>query len=92
MLWGDYLSAETRTILSILTISGVPYSFQLVDTLRNEQKAQSYLAVNPTSTIPMVTDGGFKVLGGSQVLLNYICNSQAKIKEKLYPGDISNEV
>mmetsp|Transcript_13737 Transcript_13737/g.13450 ORF Transcript_13737/g.13450 Transcript_13737/m.13450 type:complete len:90 (-) Transcript_13737:344-613(-) len=64
----------------------------MVDTMRNEQKNQSYLAVNPTGSIPMVTDGGYKVLGGSQVLLNYICNSQKNIKEMLYPAEMTNDI
>eukprot|EP00350_Pseudokeronopsis_sp_OXSARD2_P010181 CAMPEP_0170556502 /NCGR_PEP_ID=MMETSP0211-20121228/17124_1 /TAXON_ID=311385 /ORGANISM="Pseudokeronopsis sp., Strain OXSARD2" /LENGTH=186 /DNA_ID=CAMNT_0010866867 /DNA_START=151 /DNA_END=711 /DNA_ORIENTATION=- len=60
--------------------------------MRNEQKNQSYLAVNPTGSIPMVTDGGYKVLGGSQVLLNYICSSQKNIKEMLYPAEMTNDI
>jgi glutathione S-transferase len=76
MLWGDYLNPETRTILSIFYIAGVPHQMTEVDTLKGEHKLQTYLSVNPTGTIPMITDGGYKIMGGSQVFLNYLCNSQ----------------
>lgn len=63
-----------------------------IDTLKGDHKGPSYLAVNPTGGIPMITDGGYKVLGGSQVLLNYLCNSQQRIKDKLYPQELRNEI
>ncbi len=40
----------------------------------------------------MITDAGYKVLGGSQVMLNYICNSQQQIRSKLYPEELRNEI
>ena len=65
MLWGDYMNSETRTILSIFFIANVPHQLTEVDTLKGDHKAQAYLSINPTGSIPMITDGGYKIMGGS---------------------------
>ena len=40
----------------------------------------------------MITDGGYKVLGGSSVMLNYIGNSQERVREKLYPAHLKVDI
>ena len=35
-VWGDFFSADTRTILSILYIAGVPYNLEEVDQFKGD--------------------------------------------------------
>ena len=68
-VYGDYFNPETRTILAMLYIAGVPHQFQEIDTFKGDHKKESYIALNPTSSIPLVQVGGNIVLGGSQTIL-----------------------
>jgi glutathione S-transferase len=64
MVYGDFFSAETRTILVILKMSQVEHEVRIVDQFTGEHKAESYLNINPTGQIPTMTEGKFLVLGG----------------------------
>lgn len=91
-VWGDYFNSETRTVLAILQIAGVPHSLEEIDQFRGDLKKESYLAQNPSGQIPMITEGLFKILGGSNTLMAYLCNSQQRIKDKLYPLEARQEI
>ena len=91
-VWGDYFNADTRTILSILFIAGIPHQFEEVDQFKQEQKKESYLAQNPSGQIPMITEGSFKILGGGNIFLIYLCNSHQRIKDKLYPNESKADI
>lgn len=43
-VWGDYLNCETRTVLAILKHNSIEHNFQMVDTLKEEHKKESYVA------------------------------------------------
>lgn len=43
-IWGDYFNSDTRTILSILYIAGVPHAMEEVDQFKGDHKKDSYLA------------------------------------------------
>lgn len=43
-IWGDYFNSDTRTILSILNIAGIPFNLEEVDYFRGDNKKDSYLA------------------------------------------------
>ena len=75
-VWGDYFNADTRTILTILNIAGVSHNIEEVDMFKGDHKKDSYLSQNPSGQIPMLTEGGFKILGGNNIFLLYLCNSQ----------------
>jgi hypothetical protein len=47
VVWGDTFNSDTRTLLSILEISGVPFEFKEIDTFKEEQKKPEYLIHNP---------------------------------------------
>ena len=83
-VYGDFFNSDTRTILSLLYIAGVPHQFQEVDTFKGDHKKEPYIAINPTSQIPLIQEGGFKVIGGSHITLQYLCSSHKRIGEKLY--------
>ena len=42
-VWGDYFNSDTRTILSILHIAGIPHAIEEVDQFRGDHKKESYL-------------------------------------------------
>ncbi len=91
-IYGDHFNSETRTILTILQIAGVPHALEEVDQFRGDLKKESYLAMNPSGQIPMLTEGSFKILGGSNIFLIYLCNSQQRIKDKLYAQENRGEI
>lgn len=47
-VWGDHFNSDTRTILSIIEIAGVPYSLEEIDQFKGDHKKDSYLAINPS--------------------------------------------
>jgi len=91
-IWGDYFNSDTRTILSVLYIAGVPYQLEEIDMFKGDHKKDSYLAINPSGQIPMITEGSFKILGGNSIFLIYLCNSNQRIKDKLYPTEVRAEI
>lgn len=43
-VWGDYFNSDTRTILAILYIAGIPHAMEEVDQFKGDHKKESYLA------------------------------------------------
>lgn len=43
IVFGDYFNADTRSILTILHVSGIKPHFQHVNTLAGEHQEESYL-------------------------------------------------
>ena len=56
VVWGDYLNSDTRTALAILMLQGIEHEFRLVDTLKEENKKEAYLAQSFCETIPMISN------------------------------------
>ena len=92
MIWGDYFSSETRTILVMLRMCDVKHEAKIIDQFLGEHKKQEYLNINPTGQIPMLTEGKFLVLGGYQVHLNFLCNNNKSIRDKLFPQDYKQDI
>ena len=38
LIWGDYFSPETRTIIAMLMITGIKFELELVDQFKGENK------------------------------------------------------
>jgi len=93
-IWGDYFNSDTRTIENMVSICGVPNKMNIIDTLNSENKQEGYLKVNPTGTVPTITDikGNQYVLGGFSIYINYLCNHQQRIKENIYPEEYKKEI
>jgi glutathione S-transferase len=51
-----------------------------------------YLLMNPMGTVPMVTDQGFKILGGQNSFLLYICSSYKRADDALYHPDHKKDI
>ena len=72
MIWGDFFSAETRTMLVMLKMSNVQHEVRIIDQFLGDHKSEEYLNMNPTGQIPTITEGKFLVLGGYQVYMNFL--------------------
>ena len=56
-IWGDYINADTRAILSVLKISGQIYEYKNLNTLNNEHLSDKVFGeVNPSRELPVITD------------------------------------
>ena len=88
IIYGDYFNPQTRTLLAVVDVAGVGYNFDLVDQLAGEDKKDPYLQKNPTGSIPMIEQGGFKILGGDPQLLTFLCKNNKRISDMLYQKDL----
>ena len=43
-LWGDYVNADTKAILSVLMICNIEYEYRNIETLREEHKSSDEFA------------------------------------------------
>ena len=68
-VYGDHFNSDTRALLGILKVSGVPHQFEKISLLQEQNKQPSYLAQNPSGQIPMITEGQFKIIGGGNSLV-----------------------
>jgi glutathione S-transferase len=91
-VWGDYLNSDTRTAVAILKMLEIEYKFSLVDTLKEENKQEAYLAQSYCDTIPMISNNQFKVIGGDITALKFIKNFFPQVKKELYPEDQEKDV
>jgi hypothetical protein len=48
--------------------------------------------VNPTGSLPTLTEGRFLILGGYTVFLNYLMNHHKAIREKFYPNEAKQQI
>ena len=61
---GDYFDRDTRALLAICDMAEVAAEFVIVDTFNGGNLEDSYRCVNPTQTIPMVSQGVTKAIAG----------------------------
>jgi GSH-dependent disulfide-bond oxidoreductase len=62
-------SPNPAKVALFLEESGLPYEFVPVDTLKGEQFAPSFLAINPNAKTPAIVDGDAVVFDSSAILL-----------------------
>lgn len=55
-VYGHHFDSDTRTVLTLLDISGIDYEFKEVDIFKGEHRDVKYLAMNPQGSIPMIID------------------------------------
>ena len=79
IVYGDYFNPDSRTIVAILQIAGIQHEFKVIDHLKNEHKSEAYQKINPTCTIPMITQAGTKVLASGPIILQYLCSTNKKL-------------
>lgn len=76
----------------MIQMCGIKHEFHNVDIFKGEHKKEAYLQMNPTGSVPTLTEGRFLLLGGYPVFLNYLGNYHRPVKEKLYPVLYKNEI
>ena len=91
-IYGDYFNQDTRALLAICQMSGVDYEFRLIDTFQRENQNEQYVALNPSSQIPMITEGTTKIIGGGNSFLMYLVHKHAKIQHNFYCEEQRSEV
>ena len=92
VVWGDYLSSDTRAILATFKLVNIPHEFHLVDTLKGENKQESYIQQSYCDIIPMVSNDNFKVLGGDQALIKYSKNAFPEVRKDLYSREMEADI
>lgn len=94
MIWGDYYNADTRVLIAVLKIAGVPCEQIMMNTLANEHKESKigYDLVNPSGSIPTVVEGSYKILGGNNAQITYLCSTHLAIQDKLCPTASQKEI
>ena len=70
-------SPNPAKVALFLEESGLPYEVVPVDTRKVEQFAASFVAINPNSKTPAITDGGVRVFDSTAILL-YLAEKTGK--------------
>lgn len=83
-LFAHPYSPHARKAHFVLEESGHPYTYQLVDLVKREQKGAEFLARNPVGKVPVLQDGDF-LLPESGAILRYVAENYAQ--GKLLPAD-----
>lgn len=83
-LFAHPFSPHSRKAHFALEESGHPYTYQLIDLTRGEQKSPAFLARNAVGKVPVLQDGEF-LLPESGAILRYIAENYAP--GKLLPTD-----
>ena len=93
-VYGDYYNADTRTLLAILKLANEPHDYVNLNTLANEHKeAKSvYYNVNPSGQIPTMLEGSYKILGGNNAQITYLCSTHKKIGDLLCPAESQRQI
>lgn len=89
-VYGDYFIAETRTLLLLIQLGDTSHQFIEVNTFKGDHRKEEYIRLNPTGSVPTMTEGRYLLLGGSIVFINYLVNHHREIRDKLYPKDFKS--
>lgn len=94
MIYGDYYNADTRTLLAVLKMADVPHDYVNMNTLTNEHKEakHAYDKVNPSGQVPTVVEGNYKILGGNNAQITYLCCTHKAIGDLLCPPASQKDV
>lgn len=81
-VYGGCFDPDTRTLIAILMKLQVPFDLVKVDLL-DSNKNEEFRAVNPALTVPVIEEGSFKILGSTQVFINYLANTRPELIDLL---------
>ena len=62
----------------MLDLCNIKYRFEEVNTFNGEHLNEKYTDINPASTIPLIKDNRFKIIGSTSVFLRYLSNAKKK--------------
>lgn len=83
-LYGDYFNSDTRAIASIMDLCDVKHQFITINTLTEAHREESYLRINRAGTIPTLSVGQEKILGGGSIFPLYLAGEFKAVSEKLF--------
>jgi glutathione S-transferase len=90
-IYGNYFDNDTRSLTTMLAIVGQTVEVKIIDIFKGDHTKAEFLQISPCSTLPLVVDGNFKVLGSTHVFVNYLANAKPKL-QKLYPTEKKAEI
>ena len=66
--------------------------FELVDTLDGQNNKAPYIEMNPSASIPMLSQGHSKVIGDGISIFNYILNVDQNLSDKFDHEDQKHKI
>lgn len=94
-LYGDWLNQDTRSLHVAMSMSGVPFDYINIDTLKKENLDEDFKKLNPNMTVPIFTrriNGDHeKLLGDEKALFMYAINSFPEVKAKMFNEEQKNK-
>ncbi|HIF25805.1 MAG TPA: maleylacetoacetate isomerase [Micavibrio sp.] len=87
-LYSYFRSSTSYRARIALNLKGMEYETVPVNLLKDEQRSEDYLKINPMGGVPALIDGDF-VLSQSLAIINYIDNM--KSEPSLAPGDYKDQ-
>jgi glutathione S-transferase len=85
-LYWNLVSQPSRAVKALLLMGNVAHESVSIDLLKEEQKGEEYLKINPRGLVPSIVHGDFK-LAESNAILKYLCASFSSIPETAFPTD-----
>ena len=79
-MYGHHFNSDTRTVLTLLLISGIEFDFEEVDIFLGQHKEVSYLTKNPCGLIPTMIDQENLLMGSVNVFANYLTATKPKLQ------------
>ena len=90
-MYGHHFNSDTRTVLTLLDISGIDYEFEEVDIFEGKHQEASYLEKNPLGTIPLMIDDGCQLMGSTSIFANYLTLTKPKL-QSYRPKEHANKI
>ncbi len=91
-IWGDLFQPDTRTLVIMAKMGGVDFEFKSVDSFLGDYRTPAYESLNPTGTLPTITENRLKCLGGYLVHISFLVNNHPRIKDRLFPTEAKPEI
>lgn len=86
ILYGTEVSPPCRSVLLTARALKIKIELKHVDLVKQENKTEEFLKMNPAHSIPVMDDGGF-ILHESRAIMAYLVGKYGK-DDKLYPKDV----
>jgi glutathione S-transferase len=78
------VSTTCRPVMQFAAETGIKLEYELVDLFKGAQYQEPYCGINPSSCVPMLEDGDFR-LGECSAILKYLADT---VKSPAYPADL----
>ena len=72
-------------MLAICHMAQIDFEFVIVDTFNQDHRRKPYFDLNPSSTIPMITQGTTRIFGDNESLFFFLINSFERVAALFFP-------